>query len=107
MSDDQLALPDPASIATWQSLQQAAWSYARASKAKNTLRAYRADLADFTLWCKEQNKESHPATPDTICLYLTALAQAGAKVATIERRIAAISRRQPRRSVLDRRRAPR
>ena len=36
-----------------QTLQGGLQRYVRASKAPNTLRAYRADLADFTLWCKE------------------------------------------------------
>jgi site-specific recombinase XerD len=74
-----------------QTRQDGLQRYLRASKAPNTLRAYRADLADFTLWCKEQKRESHPATPETICMYLAALADAGAKTSTVERRLAAIS----------------
>jgi site-specific recombinase XerD len=85
-------VPEPAQIEAWQELSRAAWHYARASKASNTLRAYRADLADFTLWCKEHGRESLRAEPQTLSLYIADLGQHGAKLATVQRRLAAISR---------------
>lgn len=78
-------------LAAWQDLEEALRDYARASKSANTLRAYRADLADFTLWCAEHHLERLPATPETVALYLTALAQAGAKASTVQRRLSAIA----------------
>jgi site-specific recombinase XerD len=82
--------PDAALILA-NELEEAAWSYVRASKAANTVRAYRADLADFTLWCKEHSRESLPAQPETICLYITALAGHSVKPSTIQRRLSSIS----------------
>jgi site-specific recombinase XerD len=90
MENEMSVVPSAEEVAQWQALAQAAWSYARASKAPATLRAYRADLADFTLWCVEHDRVSRPAAPGTICLYLTHLAASGARVATIARRLSAI-----------------
>jgi site-specific recombinase XerD len=72
-------------------LQESAQVYVRASKAPNTLRAYRSDLADFELWCEGERLSPLPAAPQTIAVYLAALADAGAKASTIQRRLAAIS----------------
>ena len=60
------------------------------SKAKNTIRAYRADWAHFECWCKAHGQASLPATADTVALYVTDLADTH-KPATITRRISAIS----------------
>jgi site-specific recombinase XerD len=60
------------------------------SRAKNTIRAYRADWDHFEAWCQEHNQSSLPATADTVALYVTDLA-ATHKPATITRRISAIS----------------
>jgi site-specific recombinase XerD len=91
MTDDLPSLPDQTQLARLDDLHEAARGYIRSSKAPNTLRAYRADLADFTRWCKELGHESLPAEPTTVVLYLTALAQAGAKASTIQRRLSALS----------------
>ncbi len=72
-------------------LVAAARAYAAASKAPNTIRAYRSDLADFDEWCRGESLRALPAAPATIALYLTALAQAGAKASTLQRRISALS----------------
>ena len=80
-----------AALARWQQLVDHARGYAAASKAPATLRAYRCDLADFTDWCAQHGAEPLPATPATIALYLTSLADAGAKVSTIRRRVASLS----------------
>ncbi len=60
------------------------------SKAKNTVRAYRADWTHFEGWCKAHGQSSLPATPETVALYVTDLS-ATHKTATITRRISAIS----------------
>jgi site-specific recombinase XerD len=60
------------------------------SKAANTVRAYKADWADFERWCKTYGQLLLPATPETVALYVTHLS-ATHKTATITRRISAIS----------------
>ena len=60
------------------------------SKAANTRRAYRADWADFTDWCRQHKRTPLPAFPDTVALYLTHCAR-GLKTSTVQRRIATIS----------------
>lgn len=74
-----------------QELLEAARGYAAASRSANTRRAYQSDLRDFTAWCNTQSLSAIPAAPDTIALYLTALAKTGAKASTIQRRVSAIS----------------
>jgi hypothetical protein len=64
--------------------------YVAAAKAPNTLRAYRADWADFAAWCAGHRLEALPAAPETVALYLTALA-GQKKAATLQRRLSAIS----------------
>jgi hypothetical protein len=78
-------------VARIRSLEDPAGEYARASKAENTLRAYRSDLRDFEQWCTDHRRPSLPASPTTLTLYLTALAEAGAKASTIQRRLSAVS----------------
>jgi site-specific recombinase XerD len=78
-------------VARIRALEDRAGEYARASKADNTLRAYRNDLRDFEEWCTDHRRRSLPATPNTLTLYLTALAEAGARASTIQRRVSAIS----------------
>lgn len=62
-----------------------------ASKATNTLRAYRADWRHFSDWCISAGLAELPAEPETVAHYLSALAKAGRKVSTIRRRCAAIA----------------
>lgn len=57
---------------------------------ENTRRAYRLDWQDFTSWCEPRRFQPLPASPETLLYYLTELA-VRYKVATIERRLAAIS----------------
>jgi site-specific recombinase XerD len=65
--------------------------YARQAKAPNTRRAYRSDWADFSAWCREHGLEPLPAQPSTIAAYLAFMAEAGAKVSTIQRRVSSIA----------------
>ena len=48
-------------------------AYVTASKAPNTLRAYRSDWVDFTGWCDARGLESLPASPGTVAAYLSDL----------------------------------
>lgn len=65
--------------------------YAVAARAPNTLRGYRSDWREFETWCTAHGAlEPMPAAPATISGYLSDLAQAGAKVGTISRRLSAI-----------------
>ncbi len=64
--------------------------YAQQSKSDNTWKAYRADLRDFTAWCNAHRLAPLPASPEMVAAYIAELA-AKRKVATIQRRLAAIS----------------
>lgn len=64
--------------------------YAANSKAKNTWRAYRSDLQDFTDWCQANELPALPAAAETVAAYLTFLAP-HCKVSTVKRRLSAIS----------------
>ncbi len=65
--------------------------YAGQAKAANTLRASRADWADCTAWCDRYTLPPLPAAPETVALYLAALADSGRKASTLQRRLSAIS----------------
>src|SRR4051812_17248144 len=66
-------------------------TYAQASRAKNTRRAYQSDWQDFTTWCSERHLSLLPAGPATVAAYVSHLADSGKKPATIDRRLVAIS----------------
>jgi integrase len=83
-----LALP-PAAAALAHAAAQAR-DYAEAARAPNTRRAYQSDWRAFGAWCDQHERASLPAAPETIALYISALAE-DRKVATIQRRLAAIS----------------
>lgn len=83
---------NPGSLTTkLQETTARARDYANKANASATVRAYRADWTDFTTWCSEQQKMALPAASETIALYLTDRA-ATCKVATLQRRVSAISR---------------
>lgn len=71
-------------------LRDAARDFARASKAENTQRAYRADWADFAGWCGARGFSALPAAEGTLSLYVAELAESH-KPSTITRRLSAIS----------------
>lgn len=65
--------------------------YAEAARAPSTLRGYRSDWREFTAWCADRGQlEPLPASPASVTSYLSDLAQAGAKVGTMSRRLSAI-----------------
>lgn len=72
------------------SLADQATEYAKASKASETRRGYASDLKRFAAFCKAHGVAALPASPPTVALYLTQLAQKHA-VATIRRHMVAIA----------------
>jgi len=62
----------------------------KSSKASNTLRAYKADYKDFSLFCIKHGFKSMPSEPKVISIYLTHLSQKS-KFSTLKRRLASIS----------------
>ncbi|MBF9239891.1 tyrosine-type recombinase/integrase [Hymenobacter sp. BT683] len=60
--------------------------------AANTVRAYAGDWKRFTSWCALHRLESLPAPVEALAGFLTELADAGKKVATIQRHAAAIAK---------------
>ena len=54
--------------------------------AKNTIRAYRSDFAQYRNWCLQNNQDPIPATAETMAMYVDYLSQNN-KSATIRRRI--------------------
>ncbi|MCZ2154061.1 MAG: tyrosine-type recombinase/integrase [Bryobacterales bacterium] len=67
-----------------------ATEFIQQSKASNTIRAYRSDWAHFVAWCDSHNQSALPATPETVALYVAALADTH-KPGTLTRRLSAIS----------------
>jgi len=62
----------------------------RSSKANNTLRAYKSDFKDFSLFCIKHNLQSMPSNPNTVSLYLTNLSKLDIKISTLKRRLVSI-----------------
>jgi site-specific recombinase XerD len=59
--------------------------------AKETRRAYASQWRLFEGWARRSGHEVLPASPATVCLYLTARKKDGAKLATLEQALAAIA----------------
>lgn len=84
---DNLPVPAGENLAE---VRKTAAEFLQASRADNTVRAYRSDWADFEQWCRQQNLAAFPADPQTVALYLASLPGRGLKASTIKRRRAAI-----------------
>ena len=93
MSAGQASAPELVSpeLPALRLLEDQAEAFVRAAKAPSTLRAYRSDWDHFSGWCRQHTLCPLPATPETIALYLTALA-ATHRPATMTRRLTAISK---------------
>lgn len=89
--DRKPALIDPQPPQISPAEAEAIHAYLDASQAEATRAGYRSDLAHFTSWCDTRGLASLPAEPATVARYLVDLAQGGYAVATLERRLAAIS----------------
>ena len=71
-------------------LQDETISNLRNSKAINTLRAYKSDFKDFSLFCIKHNLQSLPSNPNNVSLYLTSLSKLDVKISTLRRRLVSI-----------------
>ena len=62
----------------------------KSSKANNTIRAYKSDFKDFSLFCVQNGFKTLPSEPKIISLYLTHLSTKNAKMSTLKRRLVSI-----------------
>ena len=62
----------------------------RSSKSVNTVRAYKSDFEDFTLFCIKNGFKSLPTEPKIVSLYLTYLSSKNVRTSTIKRRLVSI-----------------
>lgn len=85
-----LSSPEEARIRL-EALRVATAAHIARSKSAATKRAYASDFGAFALWCQRYELGSLPAEPDTVALYLTAIAGQDAAVATLRKRLVAIS----------------
>ena len=60
------------------------------SKADNTVRAYKSDFNDFSLFCDHNGFRSLPSEPKIVSLYLTHLSTKNSKMSTLKRRLVSI-----------------
>lgn len=74
-----------------ESLEKLADSFATASISNATRKAYECDWRDFWSFCRDNDLQELPAEADTICLYLTHLANSGSTISTIVRRCTSIT----------------
>lgn len=81
-------VPAPGEVAT---LADRVRAFLTAAKAPATRRAYASDWRHFTTWCVARGMPSLPATPETVALYLAALA-ADHKPATLRRKLTSIGK---------------
>ena len=70
--------------------------YVEAASSANTRRAYASDWKHFSSWCRRQGFSIMPPDPQTVGLYITALASGTSpeekkSVSTIERRLSSLS----------------
>lgn len=65
--------------------------YARSALSPASQRAYAADWRDFAAYCARVGAAARPADPTTIANYLAEQADAGVKLSTVKRRVAAIA----------------
>ena len=60
------------------------------SRANNTIRAYKSDFNDFSLFCNKNGFNSLPTNPQILSLYLTNLSKNDVKISTLKRRLVSI-----------------
>tara|TARA_X000001036_G_scaffold439799_1_gene492386 strand:- start:2351 stop:3307 length:957 start_codon:yes stop_codon:yes gene_type:complete len=71
-------------------LQEETIKNLRSSKAVNTVRAYKSDFQDFSLFCQKNGFTNLPSNTKVVSLYLTYLSSKEAKISTIKRRLVSI-----------------
>ena len=62
----------------------------KSSKASNTVRAYKSDFNDFSLFCVQNGFKQLPSEPKIVSLYLTHLSSKKTKMSTLKRRLVSI-----------------
>ena len=62
----------------------------KSSKASNTVRAYKSDFNDFSLFCIQNRFKQLPSEPKVVSLYLTHLSTKETKISTLKRRLVSI-----------------
>ncbi len=87
---NELVVAQERAAAALATMREQARAYAHRAKSPNTRRAYRADWADFSAWCRAHDRTPLPAAPETVALYL-ADAAARCKTSTLVRRLSAIA----------------
>ena len=76
-------------VTDMKSLHEETINNLKSSKANNTLRAYKSDFRDFSLFCAKHNFDSLPTEPKIVSLYLTHLSKSF-KISTLRRRLVSI-----------------
>jgi len=71
-------------------LQDQTLNNLRNSKANNTIRAYRSDFKDFSVFCAKNSLKSLPTDSKIVSLYLTYLSSKGVKISTLKRRLVSL-----------------
>src|SRR4051794_38619337 len=66
-------------------------SYVQNSRSKNTFRGYQADWRHFSKFSNSLGIDPLPARPDVVASYLSACADSGLKVGSVQRRVSAIA----------------
>ncbi|PRX08518.1 UNVERIFIED_ORG: site-specific recombinase XerD [Martelella mediterranea] len=96
--DSELSVVSTGPAASLAPLVDRARSYVEAASSANTRRAYASDWKHFAGWCRRKGLATMPPDPQTVGLYITALASGEtaprakpSAVSTIERRLSAIS----------------
>ena len=77
-------------IADIKALQEETLINLKNSKAANTVRAYKSDFKDFSLFCVQNEFKNLPSEPNVVSLYLTHLSTREIKLSTIKRRLVSI-----------------
>jgi site-specific recombinase XerD len=91
MNDLPVPVIQGAVVASLEHLADRTRRFMEAAKAENTRRAYRSDWRHFETWCQAQELAPLPATPETVTLYITALA-ADHKPASLQRKLTSITK---------------
>ncbi len=71
-------------------LQDQTLNNLKSSKANNTIRAYRSDFEDFSVFCAKNGFKSFPTDSKVVALYLTYLSSKGTKISTLKRRLVSL-----------------
>ena len=71
-------------------LQDQTLNNLKSSKANNTIRAYRSDFKDFSVFCAKNSLKNFPTDSKIVALYLTYLSSKDAKISTLKRRLVSL-----------------